>query len=114
MGVEKMETKYYGSIPDENVNAFIDKLINQTFSLLPLYEEKGDDEILTKQFEEKQANIIARLNGFLQYMIVDSNIRLEILVHAENLNQSKDHSDYRKHILKICNLLSHLKAKAGE
>lgn len=104
-----MKTKYNGSIPDESVDRYIDKLISQTFSLLPLYEESQSASTSQDIFYAKQESVIAKLHGFFSYMIVDSSVPMDILSYSESLKGCEDHGQYRKYILKICNLLSSLK-----
>ena len=104
-----METLYSTNLPDESINKYIDKIISQTFALLPLFEEKEGNIELTDVFIEKQNSLISKLHGFLSYMKLNHEQVLDIFTHAENLKTCNDHRLYRKHILRMCNLLSSLK-----
>lgn len=109
LGGNNMETKYNTIIPDDCVNEYIDKIISQTFALLPLFEEKLKNDSFIETFKEKQESLISKLHGFLSYMVIDNMYVMDILTHAENLKACNDHSQYRKHILRMCSLLSSLK-----
>lgn len=104
-----MNTIYNTQLPDVSIGKYIDKIISQTFALLPLYEEMVQNSSAKEAFAEKQESLISKLHGFLSYLAIDHESVLEILTHAENLKTCDDHRLYRKHILRMCNLLSTLK-----
>ena len=88
-----------------NTNSYIDKLIDQCFSILPLYEENGNCQILSQKLD----NLIYKLNGFFNMNNFDSNITTDILSYANNLKSFNNHVEVRCCVLKICSLLSRLK-----
>lgn len=92
-------------ISNDNINSYIETLINQSFSILPLYEENGKCEILTQKID----NIFHRINGFFKINNFDSKITIDILSFASELKDVDSHSDVRCCVLKICSLLSQLK-----
>ena len=88
-----------------NTKSYIDKLIDQCFSMLPLYEENGSCQILFQKLD----NLIFKLNGFFNMNNFDSNITTDILSYANNLKSFNNHVEVRCCVLKICSLLSRLK-----
>ena len=88
-----------------NTNSYIGKLIDQCFSILPLYEENGSCQILSQKLD----NLIFKLNGFFNMNNFDSNITTDILSYANNLKSFTNHVEVRCCVLKICSLLSRLK-----
>lgn len=108
-GCNIMETIYDTTIPDLTVNEYLDRMVSQTFALLPLFEEKLKDASIKETFTEKQESLISKLHGLMSFMTFEQITVLDILTHAENLKTCEDHGQYRKHILRMCNLLSSLK-----
>lgn len=87
-----------------DVNPYIDKLIDQVFSLLPLFEENKCD------FYKQRAKILNhKINGFLSLYNYDSIITLEILSLLKEIECVKTHYEIRYCVLKICSLLSSIK-----
>ena len=89
----------------DNTNSYIDMLINQCFSILPLYEENGNCKMLTQKID----NLLHRLNGFFKMNAFNSNITIDILSFVNELKESDKHEEVRCCVLKICSLLSRLK-----
>ena len=98
-----MEDNFFISIQDNN--SYIDKLIKQTFSVLPLYEENGRCLIL----EQKIENLFRKLSGFFKMNEFDSNATIDILSFINVLKDSDNHEEIRCCVLKTCSLLSQLK-----
>ena len=59
----------------DDTNSYIDMLINQCFSILPLYEENGNCKMLIQKID----NLLHRLNGFFKMNNFNSNITIDIL-----------------------------------
>lgn len=93
------------NISIQDNNSYIDMLINQTFSVLPLYEENGQCLILSQKIE----NIFYRLSGFFKMNDFNPIVTIDILSFANELKDSDNHEDIRRCVLKICSLLSRLK-----
>ena len=93
------------NISIQDSNSYIDMLINQTFSILPLYEENGKCSILNHKID----NMLHRTNGFFKMNDFDSNITIDILSFIKELRGSDKHEEIRCCVLKICSLLSQLK-----
>lgn len=93
------------NISIQDNNSYIDKLINQTFSILPLYEEYGQCLILSRKID----NLTHRLSGFFKMNDFDVNITIDILSFINELKDSDDHDKIRCCVLKACSLLSRLK-----
>ena len=86
-------------------DTYIDTLINQVFSILPLYEESGLSLALTQKID----NIFHKVNGFFEMNEFDSNITIDILSFINELKKCDNHSAVRCCVLKSCSLLSRLK-----
>lgn len=91
------------SIKDNN--SYINMLINQTFSILPIYEENGQCTILSQKID----NLLHRLSGFFKMNDFDSNTTIDILSFINELKDSDNHEEVRCCVLKVCSLLSRLK-----
>lgn len=85
---------------------YLDLLINQSFSILPLYEEHGVCEPLMNKVD----NLLYRMQGFFALNNFDSGITTDILSYVNSLKSLNGHSKIRRCVLKICSLLSQLKA----
>ena len=94
------------NISNDDINIYIDTLINQSFSILPLYEENGMCPILIQKIN----NIDYKLNNFFKINSFDSNIIIETLAFINGLRDANSHDEVRFFVLKICALLSSLKA----
>lgn len=91
-----------------SIDSYLDLLINQTFSILPLYEEHG----VCQPLLNKTDNLIYRMQGFFAINDFDSDITTNILSYANSLKTLYKHNQIRRCVLKICSLLSKLKAVA--
>ena len=88
-----------------DTNSYIDKLINQCFSILPLYEENSNCKILSQKVD----NILYKLNGFFNMNNFDTVVIADILSYTNNLKSFKSHREVRCCVLKVCSLLASLK-----
>lgn len=91
-------------------NAYIDVLINQTFSILPLYEEDKNSKFLS----QKITNLTYRLNGFFKINDFDTNITIDILALVNELGTFENHAKVRNCVLRVCSLLSRLRVVVEE
>ena len=104
-----MKTIYEETIPDETICTYLDYLIDKVFALLPMYEEAENSDEKRNTFIIYQRNLIQAINGNATLLKYNNCIIVNILSHLQALFNISNHDDYRRHILKICNLLSHLK-----
>lgn len=104
-----MKTIYQTNIPDKLTYDYLDFLINKVFALLPMFEESEISEEKKKSHSIYQKNLIQTINGNTELIKYDSYIVIDILSHLQSLLDITDHDDYKRHVLKICNLLSKLK-----
>lgn len=88
-----------------DINEYIDSLINQTFSILPIYEEFG----YTENLSNKIFNLSVKLDGFFQFREFDKIVVIDILSLVNELQNTKNHKRIRSCVLKICSLLGRLK-----
>lgn len=102
-----MEEKFF--IQDNN--SYIEYLINQTFSILPLYEEYGYCLVLTQKID----NLYRKMNGFFSINEFDPIITIDIISFINELkNTENTHADVRSCVLTSCSLLSSLKVVTEE
>jgi hypothetical protein len=104
-----METIYNTYIPNEITSEYISCLIDRVYSLLPKYEESRNDNEKNITFEVYQISLIQTINGNIKLIQYNNKIVLDILSHLECLKDIDSHAEYKRHILKICNLLNKLK-----
>lgn len=104
-----MNTIYQTTIPDKLTCDYLDFLINKVFALLPMFEESIVSEEKKKSHTIYQKNLIQTINGNIKLIKYDSYIIVDILSHLQSLFEVFDHDDYKRHVLKVCNLLSQLK-----
>lgn len=104
-----MNTIYNTHLPNKLTCKYLDFLIDKVFSLLPMYEESILDSKKKQSFIIYQRNLIQTMNGNMQLINYDSPLVVDILSHLQSLFEVQEHSDYRRHIFKICKLLSELK-----
>lgn len=104
-----METIYNTNIPNETTSEYISCLIDRVYSLLPKFEECKNDIEKNKIFEIYQTSLIQTINGNMKLIQYNNKIVLDILSHLECLKEINSHIEYKRHILKICNLLDKLK-----
>ena len=88
-----------------DINSYIDILTNQSFSILPLYEENGINKVLIQKIN----SLNYKLNAFFKANRFDPNITIEILSFANELSNIDNHDEMRYFVLRICSLLSRLK-----
>ena len=101
-GVFNMENL---NISVAHLNAYIDVLINRCFSILPLFEENGQCDLLQKNVN----NLLYHVDGFFLLNNYNSNITIEIISYINELKYSSEHHQVRSCVLKACSLLSKLK-----
>lgn len=104
-----MNTIYNTRIPGKLTCKYLDFLIDKVFALLPMFEESILDSEKKQSFIIYQQNLIQTMNGNMQLINYDSPLVVDILSHLQSLFEIHEHSDYRRHIFKICKLLSELK-----
>lgn len=95
----------YSKVSANDINDYIDSLINQTFSILPIYEEFG----YTENLSNKIFNLSVKLDGFFQFCEFDKIVIIDILSLINELQNAKNHKQIRSCVLKICSLLGQLK-----
>ena len=91
-------------------NAYIDSLINPTFSIFPIYEESG----YTDNLANKIFNLSVKLDGFFHFFAFDKIIMLDILSLVNELQNTKEYKKVRSCVLKICSLLGQMKVVDAE
>lgn len=108
-----MNTIYQTIISDKLTCDYLDFLINKVFALLPMFEESVISEEKEKSFTIYQRNLIQTINGNTELINYNSYIVVDILSRLQSLFNISDHDDYKRHILKICSLLSALKREVS-
>lgn len=109
-----MKTIYQTDISDKLTCDYLDFLINKVFALLPMFEESNASEEKKKSHNIYQRNLIQTINGNTELINYNSYIVVDILSHLQSLFDITDHDDYKRHILKVCNLLSKLKMEVAD
>jgi hypothetical protein len=104
-----MRTKYNTNVSNKLTSEYLDCLINRIYALLPKYEELNFTNIDKKSFITYQSSLIQTINGNTDLLQYNNCIVLDVLSHLECLKSLDNHDDYKRHILKICNLLTKLK-----
>ena len=104
-----MDTVFNTTIPDNTICEYIDFLINKVYSLLPMFEESNISEEKYTSFVIFQNNLIQTINGNISLIKYNSHLVLDILSHLQSLLVVSDHDDYKRHVFKVCKLLSLLK-----
>jgi|GEM_PF-4991679 len=105
-----MNTIYETAIENKYIINYIEHLINKVFALLPMYEEVVASDNKKDSFYTYQKTLIQRINGHAD-MIMDYNsiLVVDILSHLQSLLLVSNHSDYRRHVMRICKLLTMLR-----
>lgn len=103
-----MDTIYEKSISNKLTCDYLDFLINKVFALLPMFEESKSLEKKT-DFITYQKSLIQTINGNIQLLKYNSILIPNILSHLQSLLVIDEHRDYRRHIFKVCSLLTSLK-----
>ena len=106
-----MNTIYGTDISDKITYDYLDFLINKVFALLPMFEESYGSEEKKQSHTIYQKNLIQTINGNAELIKYDSYIVVDILSHLQSLLDITNHDDYKRHVLKVCNLLSKLKTE---
>lgn len=103
-GGSNMKNEICSSV--DGINSYIDLLIDQCFSILPLYEENGHSKLLVQKIN----NILHRLIGFFKIYNCDSNVTIDILSLVNTLKDINTHDEVRSCVLRVFSLLSCIKA----
>lgn len=109
-----MNTIYQTNISNKLTCDYIDFLINKVFALLSMLEESAISEEKKQSFIIYQKNLIQTINGNARLINYDSYIIVDILSDLQSLFDVFEHDDYKRHILKVCNLLSLLKKEVAD
>lgn len=97
-----MEEKFF----IRDTDSYINHLINQTFSILPYFEEYGYCLVLTQKIE----NLCRKMNGFFSINEFDPIVTIDIISLVNKLKSADNtHADVRSCVLTVCSLLSGLK-----
>lgn len=104
-----METRYNTIISNKLTCEYLDCLIDRVYALLPKYEESISSIEKCKSFKVYQNSLIQTINGNTDLIQYSDCIILDILSHLECLKNIDNHADYKRHVLKVCNLLTTLK-----
>lgn len=104
-----MQIQYMTHITNQELDKYISTLINKTYSVLPLYEEKCDETYL----QNKVDGLIRQTDGFLILYNTTSNkdtmCTLDILSYLYKLRKFDTYADVKACVFKVCRLLSTLK-----
>jgi len=106
-----MKTIYETEISNITICKYIDFLINKIFALLPMFEESQLSDSKKNEFYVYQKNLIQKINGSAELIRYNNILVVDILSHLQALFYISEHDDYRRHILKICKLLTLLKSE---
>lgn len=109
-----MKTVYETELPNTIICKYIDFLIDRVFALLPMFEESQLSENKKEAFYIYQKNLIQKINGNIELIQYDSILVIDILSHLQSLFSISEHYDYRRHVLKICKLLTSLRNEVEE
>lgn len=104
-----MDTKYNTKLPNKLTAEYLDFLINKVFSLLPMFEDSLNSEGQRESFIIFQKTLIQTINGNSELIYYNHCVVVDILSHLEALFNITKHDEYKRHIFKICHLLSILK-----
>ena len=109
-----MNTVYGANISNKLTSEYLDFLINKVFALLPMFEEYTSSNNEGNTFIVYQKNLIQTINGNTSLIEYDSRFVVDILSHLQSLYEITEHDDYKRHVLKVCKLLSLLKKEVDE
>lgn len=104
-----MNTVYNQTISDKLTSDYLNTLVNKVFALLPMFEESFVSNEKAVVFETYQRNLLQTINGNVNLLNYNSQMTLDILSHLQALNNTLNHSDYKRHVFKTCTLLNLLK-----
>ena len=99
-----MLTKYDQDVDGEIVRANLNRLLNQTFSLLPKYEEN-------ENWVKPLQTIIVELSGMSQLIPAQEDL-FRLICKLEGMLNMADEIEFmlfRRHIFEACSILSKLK-----
>lgn len=100
--------EYQPVVTPDNVNDYLNMLINQVFGILPMFEDNG----MSDKLKSRITNVICKTNGFFLMMNFNSRDSLQILSLLHELENAEEHKKVRTCVLRICSLLG--KLKVGE
>lgn len=109
-----MKTIYKTEISNELTCKYLDLLIDKVFALLPMFEEAKVSSYKERNFSIYQKTLIQTINGNAELIVYNNTLVLDILSHLQSLFSITDHDDYRRHVFKICKLLTLLRSEVGE
>ena len=104
-----MKTIYDNTISNIVTSEYLDYLIDKVFALLPMYEESRIYIDKEQSFKIYQNILIQTINGNASLVQYNDSIVIDILSHLEVLKEIHTHAEYKRHILKVCKLLTILK-----
>ena len=96
---------YTKNLSHNQLNAYIAKLINKVYRVLPIYEEDGK----TEQLSNKIDGLLRCIDGFLCSYQCDEDLSLDIISYMQELQFADTHEEIRSCVLKVCNLLDKIK-----
>lgn len=97
---------FMNNLSPNETNSYINHLINQVYSILPLYEEGEEKDILALKIH----SISLKIDGFFEQKSFNNILCVDILSLIAKLERLESHDEVRTCVLKICNLLSDLKS----
>ena len=109
-----MDTIYNQNISNKLTSDYLCILVNKVFALLPMFEESFISEDKNVLFQTYQHNLLQTVNGNLQLLHYNNPLVLDILSNLQSLLTIVNHDDYRRHVLKICKLLTLLKKEVDK
>ena len=104
-----MKTVYNIEISNKLTSSYLDYLTNKIFALLPMFEESTMSEDNNISFNTYQKTLIQTINGNANLINYNSCLVVDILSHLQSLLLIQEHDDYKRHIFRICRLMSSLK-----
>jgi len=104
-----MRTIYSSNISNELTNQYLDYLIDRVFSLLPMFEESIEFRVKYLEFKAYEKVLIQTINGNVELVSYKNKYILDLLSHLQSLIYINTHDEYKKHIFKICRLLTKIK-----
>jgi hypothetical protein len=104
-----MRTIYETNIDNELTIDYLTYITNKVYSLLPMYEESFISSDKLDSFKIYQNTLIQTINGNIALIQYNNIVVLSILSHLESLKSIQTQQDYKRHIFKICTLITQLK-----
>jgi len=104
-----MKTIYNNTISNIVTSEYLDYLTDKVFALLPMYEESVISTEKEQSFKIYQTILIQTINGNACLVQYNNTIIIDILSHLEAIKIINTHAEYKRHILKVCKLLTTLK-----